>query len=244
MGSCYDDCVLGENEVIISKTVEEKTKEFKIENNGEFIPKNPVIKLKIFHADSIESTMPSSREVIDKGNKMPFLYNTDIQTAGRGKGSRKWAGSIKGNVYTTSCIPFNLIPDELIEKKTIFTKIASISIYETLDKYAHGEFCLKYPNDILCKDGEKLGGILVEVYKGFINIGFGLNIVDKPEQNEIRQGGNQPCFVKKHLKSKNVPNALDISVEITERIFYNLNLTDKRISELYDQFSIQMSSGI
>ena len=46
--------------------------------------------------------MPASREYIDKGNKDPFIYNTVIKTAGRGKGSRKQVGSIEGNIYASS----------------------------------------------------------------------------------------------------------------------------------------------
>ena len=56
---------------------------------------NPDIQLEVIHVESINSTMPASREYIDGGNKLPFIYNTAIQTAGKGKGNRKWAGILK-----------------------------------------------------------------------------------------------------------------------------------------------------
>ena len=86
---------------------DEKFKIFlELDENGEInILKQPII-LEVIHVETIDSTMPASREYIDKGNKDPFIYNTVIQTAGKGKGTRKWVGSIEGNIYTSSCILF------------------------------------------------------------------------------------------------------------------------------------------
>ena len=72
----------------------------------------PEIKLDVIHVDTIDSTMPASEEYIDKGNTFPFIYNTIIQTAGVGKGNRKWAGGIIGNLYTSTGIPLSLIQNE------------------------------------------------------------------------------------------------------------------------------------
>ena len=47
---------------------------------------------------------------------------------------------------------------------------------------------MKAPNDIICIEKRKLGGIIVELYKNFYIIGFGVNIVKKPDENEIRNG--------------------------------------------------------
>ena len=60
-----------------------------INENGEINILRPPIVLEVIHIKTIYSIMPVSREYIDKGNKDPFIYNTVIQTAGRGKGSRK-----------------------------------------------------------------------------------------------------------------------------------------------------------
>ena len=79
--------------------------------------------------------MPVSREYIDKGNKDPFIYNTVIQTAGRGKGSRKQVGSIEGNIYASSCIPLSRIKNELNENGIIVShfKIKSSIYFKPLD---------------------------------------------------------------------------------------------------------------
>ncbi len=46
--------------------------------------------LDVIHIHTVGSIMPVSREYIDKGNKLLFIYNTVIHTDGKGKGDRKW----------------------------------------------------------------------------------------------------------------------------------------------------------
>ena len=47
------------------------------------------------------------------------------------------------------------------------TFLIAISICENLNKIAKDKFVIKCPNDILCKDLYKVGGILVDKYKDF-----------------------------------------------------------------------------
>ena len=193
--------------------------------------------LEVIHVDIIDSTMPASREYIDKGNKLPFIYNTIIQTAGVGKGDRKWYGNIKGNLYTSSCIPTNMIKNE-ISSKDILVKLTAISIIQILVKYSN-EFFLKYPNDIICKDKKKMGGIIAENYKDFWIIGFGINIVDKPDPDEekIRKGGLPPCCIKDHLPQLNEKlNALELSIDMTAQIIYNLKYNTSEIDQLFGEY--------
>lgn len=210
--------------------------------NDESNENKPDIKVDVIHVDSIGSTMPASEKYIDQGYTSPFIYNTIIQTAGVGKGNRKWAGGIKGNLYTSTGIPLNMVRNEFSDEK-IIVKITSISIIQELNKYVKNEFFLKYPNDIICKDKYKLGGILVQKYKDFFIIGFGINIIDKPEQDEIRKEGLSPCFVKLHLpKDTEPPRALDLSIEVTKNILFNLNLTSEEIDKLFEQYVLKMDN--
>ena len=192
------------------------------------------IELEVIHVDTIDSTMPASREYIDQGNKLPFIYNTVIQTQGKGKGARKWAGSISGNIYTSSSIPINMIKNE-INANDIIVKITAISIIQQLRRYSK-DFYLKYPNDIICVDRRKIGGIIAEYYKDFCIIGFGINIVDKPEQSEIRKEGLSPCFVNEHLQNKTGPTALDLSIEITKQIICNLTKSKDEVEALFEKY--------
>ena len=220
--------IINENKFIINFQILDDSGDIKRHNNS--------ILLEVIHVDTINSTMPSSREYIDQGNRLPFIYNTVIQTQGKGKGDRKWAGSIVGNIYTSSSIPLSMIKKE-INSIEILVKITAISIIQKLRNYSKDKFFLKYPNDIICIDKKKLGGILVELYKDFYIIGFGINIVDKPEQKEIRKEGLSPCFVNEHLtKGDKKPQALELSIEITKQIIYNLKHSSEQIDRLFDKY--------
>ena len=199
----------------------------------------PEIKLDIIHVDTIDSTMPASEKYIDEGNTSPFIYNTVIQTSGVGKGNRKWAGGIVGNLYTSTGIPLDFIKNELNDDR-IIVKITAISIIQQLNKLVKNQYFLKHPNDILCKDKNKLGGIIARKYKDFYIIGFGINIVDKPEQDQIRKEGLLPCYVKAHLPDEvETPNALNLSIDVTKNILFNLNLTSEQIDKLFNQYLIK-----
>ena len=212
---------------------------FQINQTNENIENSP-IQIEVIHVKSTESTMPASREYIDQGNKLPFIYNTEIQTAGVGKGNRKWAGMIEGNLYTSSCIPNKMIKYEISSKEDL-VKITAISIIQILRKYTKDQFFLKYPNDIICKDKRKLGGIIAESYKDFWIIGFGINIVDKPDEGEIRKEGLKACFIKEHLPDldENL-KALELSINVTKQIIYNLNkITHSNIDKVFDEYIIK-----
>ena len=240
MGTCCNQNNLGETEILtkLDRVVEidenRKRIYFNIENDSEVESTTFEVELLAIHVGNTPSTMSFSKEIIDNGNKLPFLLNADIQTENKGEKNRI-EGNVKGNVYTTSCFPFNMIKNEF-KDKDIFIKLVSISIYDLLDKYACGEFLLKYPNEIICKDGKKIGEILIEMYNDFINVEVRLNIVH-PEQNEVKGDGKQQCCFNNHYNNKNDLNALEMSIEITKKIFYNLSLSILRVTELYDQLS-------
>ena len=209
---------------------------FQIQEENEVNEMPAPIELEVIHVEKIGSTMPASREYIDQGNKLPFIYNTEIQTDGKGKGDRKWAGMIKGNLYTSSCIPVKMIKNEL-NSNEILVKITAISIIQILRKYSKDQFFLKHPNDIICKDVKKLGGIIVELYKDFYIIGFGINIVDKPEEDKLRKSGLSACYIKEHLPFLDERlNALELSIDVTKQIIYNLKFISSEIDNLFEQY--------
>ena len=239
---CFDEPITIEDKIRIQNKGKENVDDTKYilsfhlsEEDGIKIS-NPVIQLEVIHVKSIDSTMPASRQYIDEDNKLPFIYNTAIQTAGKGKGNRKWAGSIKGNLYTSVGIPLSLIKNEL-NNNDIIVKITAISIMEELYRYIKGQYFLKYPNDIICKDKNKIGGIIAEEYKDFYIIGFGLNVIEKPDKSSIRASGLDPCCIKEHFpKNDELPTALEFSEEITKNILYNLNLSSEKVNEKYNRF--------
>lgn len=199
----------------------------------------PELKLDVIHLAFIGSILTASEQYIDQGNIMPFIYNTMIQTAGQGEGSKIWAGVIFGNLYTLIGIPLSLINEEFKDEQIIL-KITAISIIQQLNKINKNEFFLNNSNDILCKDKCRLGGILAQKYKDFYIIGIGINIVDKPKQEEENTEEISTCFVKVHLKEDmDPPNPLNLSIEIAKNILYNFNLANGQIDILFARYLIK-----
>ena len=157
----YEQQIKGDVKII--STEENKNVKLRSQN-----PTNTKNEFEIIYKEKVTSTMPESNNYIDQLNlPKPFILNAREQTAGKGQGNRQWKSSIIGNVYTTTCIPEHLIPEKL-RNIQIFNKIVSLSIINELNKYEKGCFFVKQPNDILCKDGCKMGGILIKPYNHFI----------------------------------------------------------------------------
>ena len=158
-------------------------------------------------------------------------------TVGVGKGNRE--GGIVGNLYTSTGIPLSLIKTEFRDEQ-ILVKITAISIVQQLNKLVDNQFFFKNPNDILCKDKCKLGGILIQKYKDFYIIGFKINVVDSPEQEQIRKEGLTPCYIKEHLPNGiEPPTPLNLSIEITKTILYNINLKIDDINISFARYLIK-----
>ena len=128
-----------------------------------------------------------------------------------------------------------LLKNEINNKDTV-VKLTVISILQELIKYNKEEIFLKYPNDIVCKENKKMGGVLVQEYKDFYIIGFGINLIEKPDQSLIRVNGLPPCCLKDHIRNQDMPTALDLSIAISKRILFNINLTEEELNALFEGF--------
>ncbi|MCD7975957.1 MAG: biotin--[acetyl-CoA-carboxylase] ligase [Tannerellaceae bacterium] len=121
------------------------------------------------------------------------IVTTAFQTAGRGQTGNSWE-SEKGKNLTFSillypdCIPAN--------RQFIISRIASLSVKETLDHYTDG-ITIKWPNDIYWKE-KKICGMLIEndltgyhIYCSIIGIGINLNqtqfLSDAPNPVSLKQ---------------------------------------------------------
>ena len=95
------------------------------------------------------------------------------QTAGRGRRGRTWI-SAPGDSLTFSLL-WRFAPDTAPAGLSLAVGLA---VAEALYKVGAGRTALKWPNDLL-RDGNKLGGILIELQPGAPHvavIGIGLNL--------------------------------------------------------------------
>ena len=197
------------------------------------------IPFETIHLGVIESTIPVSNKMIDEGKQENFLLNCDEQTHGRGSGNRKWV-SQRGNALTTLNIKENFLS---IENLKLSPFLIGISICENLNKIAKDKFSIKWPNDILCKDNFKICGILVDKYKDFYQLSFGINLVQSPDAKEIRKGGREACNLSLH--SDIIPNPLEFSKLLCKDICHKLQTynCEKIIQEWkkHSNFKIKIS---
>ncbi len=118
------------------------------------------------------------------GVTLPFLVLADRQTAGRGRGAKRWwtgPGSLAFSL---------LIGPELAgagRRSALVSLAAGVAIVEAVAPLVPGhEIGIHWPNDVMV-DGRKLAGVLIEALSdGKLVIGIGINTnntaADAPEE--------------------------------------------------------------
>ena len=136
---------------------------------------------------------------------------------------RVWV-NVKGNFGTLVAIPLKHF--ENIFQEEVYPVISHLALLDTVNYYCPGEYLIKFPNDIICKEhGGKTCGTLIRREQGYSLFAPGVNLFGAPEGGLLRKDGKTACFIQKHCKGK-----LPTPVEFTDRLFENL----KNISKKYD----------
>ncbi|MCP4115070.1 MAG: biotin--[acetyl-CoA-carboxylase] ligase [Desulfobacteraceae bacterium] len=131
----------------------------------------------------VDSTMDRARELARQGAAHFTVVLAEQQEKGRGRLNRSWF-SQKGGLWFTIILKPDLPPQ--LSFKLNFT--ASLCLARTLNRLFDIDARVKWPNDILV-DNKKLVGLLSEMETrgdmiSFVNIGIGINVNNRPEQDE------------------------------------------------------------
>lgn len=123
-------------------------------------------------AESVPSTNSALLEVEDA--KGAYFLAAHEQTAGRGRRERHWLSNATDLTFSLSR---NLDVDA--RQLGAVSIVAGVAIVTALRGRGHEVF-LKWPNDVVTRDGRKVGGILVEARtvrtdRQYVVIGVGLN---------------------------------------------------------------------
>lgn len=136
--------------------------------------------------------------------------------------SRRWI-SIAGNVSGVVAIPSHMLKDDVAFE--FFSPIAANAIKEVANEYAPGEYCTKFPNDVVCnKHGKKTCGILCRKEGKFAIAVFGFNLIEAPADAQLRAQGLRACCLKNH--TTNVPTPEDFIYRCGERILEDYKVYD------------------
>lgn len=136
--------------------------------------------MQAFSYQSIDSTQNQAKRLIDDAQIINQAYIVaGQQTAGRGQYGKSWASPAGGGIYlsiVSNKLNTSTLNEEFIQVQTIG---ATKKIIDALNDIYQADYYIKPINDIYY-DACKLAGILVEIYKGYVITGIGINLRDVP----------------------------------------------------------------
>lgn len=129
----------------------------------------------IYDLGVVPSTNAYARHRLDNGLSRPIVLWARAQTAGQGQPGKTFDSPISG-LYATWVLP---LPDPLPSDITLrwARYFASILRPEILPDDER-ELSVVPLNDLFM-DGKKVGGILIEKYRGRLIVGLGLNVLPR-----------------------------------------------------------------
>ena len=136
---------------------------------------------KVFEIKECETTMDLVRDYLDKGTKAPFIIRTDYQTKGRGQYGRSWIAP-RGKSFLGTYV----VEEKLVKAPEFVSFSSGIALVRALETFG----CtakIVWPNDLQVGSA-KLGGVLVERYRGHFLIGLGINVNDPLKEDTLPDG--------------------------------------------------------
>ena len=103
------------------------------------------------------------------------------QTSGRGQMQRPWF-SPRGNLYVSFVLPTHPLLQG--DAASVVLGLLLVQAFKSMGYNLQ----LKWPNDILNLQGQKVAGLLLEERDGILMAGLGVNLRDIPSPSELRDG--------------------------------------------------------
>ncbi|MGL4388035.1 MAG: biotin--[acetyl-CoA-carboxylase] ligase [Brevinema sp.] len=149
-------------------------------------PEKIVSKIKyptdFFYLNKSISTNTLAMEMQEKN---AFLLFTKEQLAGQGRAGRIWTMQRDKDIAITFSMPTKDITEEQISSVLY---ISSLAVFDTLDFFAPHRLMIKWPNDILSHENQKISGILInsvrkdnDCERMIIGVGININSNGLPE---------------------------------------------------------------
>ena len=102
----------------------------------------------------------------------------EYQAAGRGRLDRTWISPPRAGIT----VSFLLRPDVPAARRGWLPLLTGVALAESVAEITGVLPSLKWPNDLLARDGLKLAGILAESTGGAVVVGVGLNVSTTPDE--------------------------------------------------------------
>lgn len=179
-----------------------------------------------FFFQELDSTNTYAKQMSRVDSLHGTLILADAQHKGRGQYERNWEATPGLN------LTFSLVFEPHHQSRiTILSLACALAVVNEFESISEQEFCLKWPNDILCS-GKKVGGILTEtIFNGNVLdrviIGIGLNI------GQIDFGDELSGFATSlALLDIDVPQREQILARLLSRMEHYFRLWSQRDTDL------------
>jgi BirA family biotin operon repressor/biotin-[acetyl-CoA-carboxylase] ligase len=123
----------------------------------------------IFRLATVASTQDEARELA-ADSSVPSLVVASEQLSGRGRQGRSWTQPDRG-MFASLAFVSDWAPPE----QTLIPLTAAVAARKAVANRFETELELKWPNDLML-DGQKVGGILVELSGHVVVVGCGMNL--------------------------------------------------------------------
>lgn len=131
--------------------------------------------------DAVPSTMDVAHALATDGAPDGTLVLADAQTAGRGRGGRRWQSEAGAGIWLTLIAR----PSDVAAIEVLSLRLG-LAIAGAVEPFADSPVRLKWPNDVHLADG-KLAGVLVEARwqdarPAWVAVGVGMNVRPPADQ--------------------------------------------------------------
>jgi len=145
---------------------------------------------------------------IAPGLSGPEWVLAQVQTEARGRRGRAWSMPV-GNFAATLVMPLRASPGQA----ALRSFVVSLALFDACVAATGREdaFALKWPNDVLLRDGKMAGILLESIGSGggvtHLAIGVGVNLVAAPPVSDVEPGALRPVSLAQSLNVRIAPEA-------------------------------------
>ncbi len=145
-----------------------------------------MLRTQVLHFDSLPSTNTEAARQAARGASEGLCVVAREQTAGRGRQARAWASPKDAGLY------FSVVLRPRLSSALwpLITLAAALAVRDALRDACALDTDIKWPNDLLARDGRKLCGILAEVCETESGraciVGIGINLTEQAYPPELQ----------------------------------------------------------
>ncbi|MGL4393739.1 MAG: biotin--[acetyl-CoA-carboxylase] ligase [Brevinema sp.] len=126
----------------------------------------------------LDQSISTNTLAMDLDPTSPAILFTKEQTAGKGRAGREWFMQREKDIALTFSLPMLGISETQFSS---LIYLSSLAVFRTLDFFAPDHFMIKWPNDIMTQNGQKISGILInsvikDLHCQRVIVGIGVNI--------------------------------------------------------------------